>query len=112
MKVPFSRQFVKTCRRCKLRFPRVHRCNPLRLPPFRPKAPAANVGCKCRVCSCEVAQGSLPTLRLCAYARFERKDWRVGGMGLGGGLVVACFAQRVAEPFQTFVETVSGGGAG
>ncbi len=29
-----------------------------------------------------------------------------------GGLVMAGLAQRVAEPFETFVETVSGGGAG
>ena len=32
--------------------------------------------------------------------------------GMGRELIVAGFAQRVAEPFQTFVQPVSRGGAG
>ena len=31
---------------------------------------------------------------------------------VGGGLVVTCLTQRVAEPFKTFVETISRRGAG
>lgn len=47
-----------------------------------------------------------------AQSRSEHRDECIGGAWTEECLIVACFAQRVAEPFQTLVETVSGGGAG
>merc|ERR1711939_1142630 len=56
---------------------------------------------------------------VCELYFLEKKGWkrsvpcrcRLEARGAAAGLVVAGLAQRVAEPFETLVQTVTGGGA-
>ena len=58
------------------------------------------------------ARAGLPRTQEVVVCRIVPCRFSFGeGMG-GGGLVVAGFAQRVAEPFQPLVQPVSRGGAG
>ena len=85
--------------------PRVHRCSPLALSP--PKSSR----CKCSYGNADVSFEVVALAILVFVAIVLGKNERLVDGCRGGGLVVAGFAQRVAEPFETFVKTISGGGA-